>query len=119
MHQSTLNRIVFGPTVAFWQVAQLIISATNDFSFRLFQYLTDNNKENNLIISPLGVVYSLEIIGNGADGETRQKLQQYLGTDKYDQADINALRRRMMLCHAKVSLEEFLDTKTVFMKSSN
>ena len=35
-----------------------IISATNDFSFRLFQYLTDNNKENNLIISPLGVVYS-------------------------------------------------------------
>ena len=50
-----------------------IISATNDFSFRLFQYLTDNNKENNLIISPLGVVYSLEIIGNGADGETRQK----------------------------------------------
>ena len=96
-----------------------IISATNDFSFRLFQYLTDNNKENNLIISPLGVVYSLEIIGNGADGETRQKLQQYLGTDKYDQADINALRRRMMLCHAKVSLDEFLDTKTAFMKSSN
>ena len=65
------------------------------------------------------MVYSLEIIGNGADGETRQKLQQYLGTNKYDQADINALRRRMMLCHAKVSLEEFLDTKTVFMKSSN
>ena len=65
-----------------------------------FRYMTDNNKENNLIISPLGVVYSLEIIGNGADGETRQKLQQYLGTGKYDQADINALRRRMMLCHA-------------------
>ena len=65
------------------------------------------------------MVYSLEIIGNGADGETRQKLQQYLGTDKYDQADINALRRRMMLCHAKVSLDEFLDTKTAFMKSSN
>ena len=47
-----------------------------------FRYMTDNNKENNLIISPLGVVYSLEIIGNGADGETRQKLQQYLGISK-------------------------------------
>ena len=96
-----------------------IISATNDFSFRLFQSLVENNKDKDFIISPLGVVYSLEIIGNGADGKTKQMLQQYLGTGKYDQADINALRRRMMLCHAKVSLDEFLDTKTAFMKSSS
>ena len=95
-----------------------IIHATNDFSFRLLQSLAANNKDKNFIISPLGVVYSLEIIGNGADGKTRKKLQQYLGTGKYDQADINALRRRIMLCHAKVSLDEFLDTKTAFMKSS-
>ena len=37
-----------------------IISATNDFSFRLFQYMTDNNKENNLIISPLGWYFRLK-----------------------------------------------------------
>ena len=96
-----------------------IISTTNDFSFRLLQSLTANNKDKDFILSPLGVVYSLEIIGNGADGKTRQKLQQYLGTGKYDQADINALRRRIMLCHAKVSLDEFLGVKTTFMKSSN
>ena len=36
-----------------------IISATNDFSFKLFQSLADNNKDKDFIISPLGVVYSL------------------------------------------------------------
>jgi serpin B len=96
-----------------------IISTTNDFSFKLLQSLTANNKDKDFILSPLGVVYTLEIIGNGTDGKTRQKLQQYLGTGKYDQADINALRRRIMLCHAKVSLDEFLGVKTTFMKSSN
>lgn len=49
-----------------------IIHATNDFSFRLLQSLAANNKDKNFIISPLGVVYSLEIIGNGADGKTRK-----------------------------------------------
>ena len=42
-----------------------IISATNDFSFKLFQSLADNNKDKDFIISPLGVVYSLDIISNG------------------------------------------------------
>ena len=96
-----------------------IISATNDFSFRLFQSLAAKNKEKNFIFSPLGVVYSLEIISNGADGHTQKLLQKQLGTSLYSLDDINALRRKMMLCHAKVSLDEFLGTKTAFMKSSN
>ena len=35
-----------------------IISATNDFSFRLFQSLAANNKEKNFIFSPLGAEYT-------------------------------------------------------------
>ena len=96
-----------------------IISATNDFSFKLFQSLAASNKDKDFIISPLGVVYSLDLIGNGAGGHTKQQLQQQLGTSKFNQDDINALRRKMMLCHAKVSLDEFLGVKTAFMKSSN
>lgn len=77
-----------------------IISATNDFSFRLLQSLAANNKDKDFIISPLGVVYSLELISNGAGGQTKQLLQQQLGTSQFSLDDINALRRKMMLCHA-------------------
>ena len=96
-----------------------IISATNDFSFKLFQSLADNNRDKDFIISPLGVVYSLDLISNGASGHTKQQLQQQLGTSQYSLDEINALRRKMMLCHAKVVEDEFLGTKTAFMKSSN
>ena len=96
-----------------------IISATNDFSFRLFQSLAANNKEKNFIFSPLGAEYSLEIISNGAGGHTQKLLQHKLGTSQYSFDDINALRRKMMLYHAKVVDDDFLATKTAFMKSSN
>jgi serpin B len=96
-----------------------IISATNDFSFRLFQSLAANNNEKDFIFSPLGAVYSLEIISNGAGGHTQNLLQRQLGTSQYSFDDINALRRKMMLYHAKVVEDDFLATKTAFMKSSN
>ena len=97
-----------------------IIRATNDFAFKLFQSLAANNKDNDFIISPLGVVYSLDIISNGTGGHTKQLLKQQLGTSKFNQDDINALRRKMMLCHAKVSLDDvYHTTKSAFLKSSN
>jgi len=96
-----------------------IIRATNDFSFRLFQSVAANSKGKDVLISPLGVVYSLDLISNGTGGHSKQQLQQQLGTSKFNQDDVNALRRKMMLCHAKDSVAEFLATKTAFMKSSN
>ncbi len=95
-----------------------IISATNDFSFKLFQSLSDNNRDKDFIISPLGVVYSLNLISNGASGHTKQQLQHQLGTSQYSLDEINALRRKMMLCHAKV-VEDELGYKSAFLKSSN
>jgi serpin B len=47
-----------------------IIRATNDFSFRLFQSVVANSNGKDILISPLGVVYSLELISNGAGGHT-------------------------------------------------
>ena len=97
-----------------------IIRATNDFSFRLFQSVASNSKGKDILLSPLGVVYSLDLISNGASGHTKQQLQQRLGTSKFSLDDINALRRKMMVCHAKVSLGDvFHTTKSAFLKSSN
>ena len=97
-----------------------IIHATNFFSFRLFQSVAANSQGKDILISPLGVVYSLDLISNGAGGHTKQLLKQQLGTSKFNQDDINALRRKMMLCHAKVSLDDvYHTTKSAFLKSSN
>ena len=97
-----------------------IIRATNDFSFKLFQSVAANSQGKDILISPLGVVYSLDLISNGAGGHTKQLLKQQLGTSKFNQDDINALRRKMMLCHAKVSLDDvYHTTKSAFLKSSN
>ena len=95
-----------------------IIHATNFFSFRLFQSVAANSQGKDILISPLGVVYSLDLISNGAGGHTKQLLKQQLGTSKFNQDDINALRRKMMLCHAKV-VEDDLGYKSAFLKSSN
>ena len=95
-----------------------IIHATNYFSFRLFQSVAANSQGKDILISPLGVVYSLDLISNGAGGHTKQLLKQQLGTSKFNQDDINALRRKMMLCHAKV-VEDDLGYKSAFLKSSN
>ena len=76
-----------------------IINATNDFSFKLFQSLSDNNRDKDFIVSPLGVVYSLDIISNGASGHTKQQLQHQLGTSQYSLDDINALNG-VSLCQA-------------------
>jgi len=95
-----------------------IIRATNDFSFKLFQSVAANSQGKDILISPLGVVYSLDLISNGAGGHTKQLLKQQLGTSKFNQDDINALRRKMMLCHAKV-VEDELGYKSAFLKSSN
>lgn len=95
-----------------------IIRATNEFSFRLFQSVASNSRGKDILLSPLGVVYSLDLISNGASGHTKQQLQQRLGTSKFCLDDINALRRKMMVCHAKVVEDEY-GYKSAFLKSSN
>ncbi len=55
-----------------------VIRATNDFSIKLLKQLAAQNEDQNIMFSPLGIVYSLEIMSNGADGETKQLIQQTL-----------------------------------------
>ena len=76
-----------------------VISATNDFSIKLLKQLAAQNEDKDIMFSPLGIVYSLEIMSNGADGETRQLIQQTLGLDSFQLYDVNAVSSMMMATH--------------------
>ena len=96
-----------------------IINATNAFSFRLFKEIANNNEGKNLLFSPMGVVYTLEMLSNGANGKTQEALQQAMGTKEFQIDDINDLRRKMMIFHAKDRTDENSPTESTYMKSSS
>ena len=54
-------------------------AAAADFGVRLFQ--TSMNEGENILISPLSVLYALAMTSNGADGETLAQMEQVLGMD--------------------------------------
>ena len=65
-----------------------VIRATNDFSIKLLKQLAAQNEDENIMFSPLGIVYSLEILSNGADGETKQLIQQTLGLSCFKKIEL-------------------------------
>ena len=56
-----------------------VIRGTNDFSIKLLKQLAAQNEDKDIMFSPLGIVYTLEILSNGADADTRQLIQHTLG----------------------------------------
>ena len=63
------------------------ISATADFSFRMFKDLLTENDKNDLV-SPLSAIICLAMIANGADGNTKAQMKSALGmnTDELNKA---------------------------------
>lgn len=56
-----------------------LVQADNDFGFRLFSRLTDNNPQTNIFISPTSIEMCLRMLYNGAAGKTRTAIAKTLG----------------------------------------
>lgn len=98
---------------------QKIIDASNDFSIKLFKELEKSQADSSLMLSPMGVIYGLNILNNGASGVTQDQLCKLLGYPKNDLDTVNALCRRMMIgqyLKKKMNSEGGADD---YMKSSN
>ncbi|MCD8153238.1 MAG: serpin family protein [Clostridiales bacterium] len=54
-------------------------AAALDFSVRLFQQAGLSMEEDNLLVSPLSALYALGMTANGADGETREQMEEVFG----------------------------------------
>ena len=96
-----------------------VISATNDFSIKLLKQLAAQNEDKDIMFSPLGIVYSLEIMSNGADGETRQLIQQTLGLDSFQLYDVNAVSSMMMATHGMGGVDKKTRANKATLNTSN
>ena len=77
------------------------VTSSNTFSLKLFQLLANKNSKESIVLSPMAVVYSLDMINNGANGKTQEVISKALGymTDNLDA--INSLNRTMLIGQRK------------------
>ena len=71
---------------------QALMKGNNDFAFRLFRSVRNDN---NLVVSPLSITYALGMLNNGAAGITRQEICQTLGFGEADADEINNFCKKM------------------------
>jgi len=96
-----------------------VIRATNEFSIKLLKQLAAQNEDENIMFTPLGIVYSLEILSNGADGETKQLIQQTLGLDSFQLSDVNAVSSLMMTTHGMGGIDKKTGANKASLNTSN
>ena len=56
-----------------------LVTGSNQFGLRLFQAMVQAYPDSSMVISPMGVVYSLNMLNNGTDGETLTEICKALG----------------------------------------
>ncbi len=106
--KSTLQESASDETDMSRQEEKRLIRKGNDFSLKLFQEIAENEQDNNVFISTIGMFYSLNIINNTVSGATRQEICDALGVDTTDIRRVNAFCRRLILRQAEVSEDDFL-----------
>ena len=74
---------------------------------KVFKVIAEEEGEKNIFVSTIGMLYSLNIINNGASGLTRQEICNALNIDTTDIERANKLCRRLMIGQAKVMEDEF------------
>ena len=95
-----------------------IVSASNDFGLLLFKQLVKTNPDSSLILSPMGVVYNLNMLNNGAGGTTLQEICKVLGYKPTDLSRVNALNRLLLIGQRKQMKRSDREVKG-YMQTSN
>ena len=95
-------------TYALTEEEQKIVHNGNDFSIKLFKKIAEEKKKRNVFVSTIGLLYSLNIVNNGASGQTQQEICNALNIAPTDVERINELCRRFMIGQAKVTKDDFL-----------
>jgi len=67
-----------------------LAAANAGFAFDLFKQIAKEQPDKNIFISPFSVSTALQMVGNGAAGETRSEMQHVLKTDGLASAELNA-----------------------------
>lgn len=74
-----------------------IISSSNAFGLKLFQQLSNKEEEKSIVFSPTAVIYSLNMLNNGAAGNTKQALCHALGYPEKKLEEVNKLNKKILI----------------------
>ena len=80
----------FSTFAASAQDADKLVAANNGFAFDLLKEIAKEQPGENIFISPFSVSSALQMVGNGAAGETKSEMQRVLKTDDLEPAALNA-----------------------------
>jgi len=72
-----------------------LVSANTGFAFKLLKQLAKDQSAKNIFISPIGISTVLEMVGNGAGGQTKTEMQQVLGTSGLALGNLNEASRNI------------------------
>lgn len=86
------------------------VSSSNAFSLKLFQLLANQKGKESVALSPMAVIYSLNMLNNGANGKTQAAISKALGYTADDLDDINSLSRTMLIGQRKGGIDEQNDS---------
>ena len=81
-----------------------LIEADNAFGLEMFQKVRGDSNEENIIISPLSISVALAMAYNGADGDTKDEMEEAMKLNGLTTDEINASYK--MLLSALQSLDE-------------
>ncbi|HEY4417062.1 MAG TPA: serpin family protein [Verrucomicrobiae bacterium] len=70
-------------------------AANNGFAFDLLKQIAMEQPGTNIFISPFSVSTALQMVGNGAAGETKAEMQRVLKTDGFETTELNEACRRV------------------------
>ena len=93
----TLTQCTDGPTIpgenenvrTLSKTEEGIVSSSAVFGFNLIKKISQTQKDENIVVSPLSVSTSFGMVLNGADGETYDQIKSVLGLNPFVQDDIN------------------------------
>ena len=81
-----------------------LIETDNDFGLEIFQEIREESEEENIMISPLSISVALAMAYNGADSDTKSKMENAMKLNGLTTKEINASYQ--MLISALQSLDE-------------
>jgi serpin B len=73
-----------------------MVKDNTDFAMKFFSAIHDNSEgTENMVVSPFGMSMALAILRNGAEGETKQAIQETMGMKDFPESEINACFRKL------------------------
>lgn len=95
-----------------------LVDGSNEFGIRLFQVMAQAHPDSSMVFSPMGVVYSLNMLNNGTDGETLAEICKALGYVEGDLQRVNELNRTFIIAQRKQIKTELEQTRD-YMHTAN